>query len=190
MTVCSGRVAEMADKPRIPQVLVVEGRNDTVRLKTYFDCDTIETHGTCLSPFTIGLIAKSQAVRGVIILTDPDGPGNRIREAVNRAVPGCANAYLNTAEARAGGKVGVEHADRGVLAEALGHQSAPADFKAGTLQAQDLYELGLLGRPDSAELRRKAGQALHIGNGNGRRMLQRLNCLGITKEELRKAIHG
>ena len=43
---------------KIKEVIVVEGKNDTNTLKSFFECDTIETHGTCLSDFTISLIDK------------------------------------------------------------------------------------------------------------------------------------
>ena len=33
---------------KIQEVIVVEGKNDTNVLKSYFECDTIETHGTHL----------------------------------------------------------------------------------------------------------------------------------------------
>ena len=56
--------------------------------------------------------------------------------------------------------------------------------------SNDLYELGLTGSKDSAKLREKVGNALHIGFGNAKTMLRRLNCLGITKEELEKVIHS
>ena len=68
----------MENKDRIQEVIVVEGKNDTAKLKQYFDCDTIETHGTCLSEWTLKFILKASKTRGVIVFTDPDSPGNRI----------------------------------------------------------------------------------------------------------------
>ena len=52
----------------------------------------------------------------------------------------------------------------------------------------DLFELGLSGQSDSAEIRRKVGEYYHIGDGNAKTMLARLNCLAINKEELREVI--
>ena len=40
----------------IKEVIVVEGINDTKRLKQFFDVDTIETHGMGLSDKTIEFI--------------------------------------------------------------------------------------------------------------------------------------
>lgn len=168
---------------RIAEVIVVEGKNDTANLKRFFDCDTIETHGTCLSPFTLNLIRSAKERRGVIILTDPDSAGNRIRNEINRKVPGCLNAFADRQGARTDRKVGIEHADEKTLEDALTHLISERD-EAPRITAQDLYEMGLLGRPDSAALREKAGRRLHIGNGNARTFRSRLNSLQISKEEL------
>ena len=42
----------------IKEVIVVEGINDTKRLKQFFDVDTIETHGMGLSDKTIDFIKE------------------------------------------------------------------------------------------------------------------------------------
>ena len=168
---------------RITEIIVVEGKNDTANLKRYFECDTIETHGTCLSEFTLNLIRSAKKKRGVIILTDPDSAGNRIRNEINRKVPGCLNAFVDRDRAKTEHKVGVEHADGETLEEALSNLITLQD-RQERITAQDLYDLGLLGCDDSAQKREKAGRALHIGSGNARTVRNRLNSLQITKEEL------
>ena len=62
------------------------------------------------------------------------------------------------------------------------------DKPKGNLTMSDLFELGLSGQSDSAELRRKVGEYYHIGDGNAKTVLARLNCLTINKEELREVI--
>ena len=62
------------------------------------------------------------------------------------------------------------------------------DKPKGSLTMSDLFELGLSGQSDSAEVRRKVGEYYHVGDGNAKTMLARLNCLAITKEELREVI--
>ena len=99
---------------KIREVIVVEGKNDTNVLQQYFDCETIETHGTSLDAQTLALIRLAQQRRGVIIFTDPDHPGEYIRRRVNEAVPGCKNAFIEKDKAKTPKKVGVEHASRAV----------------------------------------------------------------------------
>lgn len=173
---------------RIRQLIVVEGRHDTAALKKYFDCDTIETGGTSLGEEVIEEIRTAKEKRGVIIFTDPDSPGNRIRNEINRRVPGCENAFIDKLAARTDKKVGVEHAGPEDLEEALASLVVYEEKPAETITAADMSELGLLGKENSAELRQKAGRLLHIGFGTAKTMKNRLNCLGITKEELRKVL--
>ena len=56
----------------IKELIVVEGKNDTKRLQSFFDVETIETHGLGLSKDTIELIRKANEKRGVILFLDPD----------------------------------------------------------------------------------------------------------------------
>lgn len=175
-------------KPKIRELIVVEGRHDSENLKKYYDCDTIETGGTGFTEETIRLIRMAREKRGVIIFTDPDSPGNRIRSALNQAVPGCQNAFVDKHDARTEKKVGVEHAGEEVLKEALEHLVTYREDSEERISVRDMYELGLSGQADSGIKREKLGKALHIGFGNARAMRQRLNCLGITREEVRKEL--
>lgn len=173
---------------RIREVIVVEGHHDSERLRTYFDCDTIETGGTSLGEDVMHRIKEAQKTRGVIIFTDPDSPGNRIRNAINQEVPDCKNAFVNKKDAHTTKKVGVEHASFEALNEALEHLVTYTEHE-DTLSMNDLYELGLCGSENSFALREKTGEHYHIGCGNAKTMLRRLNFLNITKEELRQVIH-
>ena len=62
----------------IKELIVVEGVNDTKRLQSFFDVDTIETHGMGLSKETIELVRQANEKRGVILFLDPDAPGEKI----------------------------------------------------------------------------------------------------------------
>ena len=174
----------------IRQLIVVEGRHDTANLQKYFDCDTAETGGTSLDEDVMERIAFAAKTRGVIIFTDPDSPGNRIRNAVNRRIPGCGNAFIEKEKARTDRKVGVEHAGREALEEALAHIAVYDPSPETTITAAEMMELGLSGRPDSAARRKIIGEAFHIGFGNTRTMCRRLNWLGITAQQLQEVLDG
>ena len=90
--------------------------------------------------------------------------------------------------ARTEKKVGIEHADKDTLWNALQNIVTITDVPKGSLTTSDLLELGLSGQTNSAELRRKVGEYYHVGDGNAKTMLARLNCLAITKEELQEVI--
>lgn len=175
---------------RIQEVIVVEGRHDTERLRKYYDCDTIETGGTSLGKEVMDRIASAQQTRGVIVFTDPDSAGNRIRNAVNRAVPGCKNAFVDRDAAHTTKKVGVEHAAYGPIEQALENLVTYSDHPSKQITVDEFYELGLIGGNDSAALRTKIGKIFHIGGGSAKTILHRLNCLNITYEQLKEAVHS
>ena len=59
---------------KINEFIVVEGRDDTERVKSAVECDTIETNGSAINKETLAVIQNAQETRGVIVLTDPDFP--------------------------------------------------------------------------------------------------------------------
>ena len=71
----------MENKKIIKEIIVVEGKNDTNQLKKYFNVETIETKGLGINKKTIDLIRNINDKRGVILLLDPDTPGEKIRKS-------------------------------------------------------------------------------------------------------------
>lgn len=59
----------------IKEVIIVEGKSDIARVKLAVDADMIATGGLGLSRDTIHEIESAYHTRGIIIFTDPDGPG-------------------------------------------------------------------------------------------------------------------
>ena len=80
---------------KINEFIVVEGRDDTERVKSAVECDTIETNGSAINKETLAVIQNAQETRGVIVLTDPDFPGDKIRHTITEHVSGVKHAYLD-----------------------------------------------------------------------------------------------
>jgi len=171
----------------IKEVIVVEGTNDTKRLKTFFDCDTIETHGLGLSKTTIEYIKKANETRGVILFLDPDSPGEKIRNRLNSEIPNLKNAFVLKADARTSKKVGIEHADKKTLQAALDNLVTYCDSN-DSISLQEFNELGLMGNNDSAYKREILAKVFHLGKCNGKTMYKRLNMLGLTKAQVKEVL--
>ena len=172
-------------KPVIKEVIVVEGSHDKAHLKQFFDCETIVTGGLGIDEKVIAAIREAQKRSGVIVFTDPDEPGRKIRERIAAEVPGCRHAYVMKKDARTTRKVGVEHASYEALKEALDHTVVYEEPKEESISAAEFVELGLLGAENSDERRRKVCRLMHIGEGSAKALRQRLNRLGITAEDIR-----
>lgn len=173
---------------KIKEVIVVEGHHDTNVLKQYFDCETIETNGLSLSLETIELIREAKGKYGVIIFTDPDHPGEKIRAKINEQIKGCKNAYIEKNKAKTSRKVGVEHASRADLEEALCHCFTYAETPSVTFTMEDLLQLGLQGRVDSSKRRAYLGKIYHLGKPNAKTLLKRLNLLQLSVSEVREQL--
>lgn len=86
---------------KIKEIIIVEGKSDTVKIQQAIQADTIETNGSAINQETLQQIKHAQEKRGVIIFTDPDYPGERIRHIIQDAVPNCKHAFLTQQKARA-----------------------------------------------------------------------------------------
>ena len=64
---------------KIKEVIIVEGKSDIARVRQAVDAEIIPTYGFGLSPETLSDIEAAYRRCGIIILTDPDGAGERIR---------------------------------------------------------------------------------------------------------------
>ena len=73
---------------KIKEIIVVEGKDDTTAIKRAVNADTIETNGSAVNDETIEKIKLAQTTRGVIIFTDPDFPGEKIRNESDAQISG------------------------------------------------------------------------------------------------------
>ena len=113
----------------IKEVIVVEGKDDTTAIKRATGADTIETNGSAISDEVLKRIAHAHDKRGVIVFTDPDYPGRRIRAIIEQHVPGVKHAFIDKAKtiAKNGKGLGVEHASDEAIRDALNNIYTPVD---------------------------------------------------------------
>lgn len=170
---------------KINEIIVVEGKDDTTRLKLAVECDTIETNGSAINQETLEVIRHAQEVRGVIVLTDPDYPGEKIRKTIEQHVPGVKHAFIDAQIAvNKKGKIGIEHAPISAIQEALTHVSSPFDHDSETVSKILLIDLELIVGPRAKQNRKKLCQKLRIGYCNGKQLFHRLNAFGITESDV------
>jgi len=171
----------------IKEIIVVEGRNDEAAVKRAVEAETIATHGFGIGEETFARIAKAYAERGIIIFTDPDHAGEKIRKRLSERFPEGKHAFLPREEATKSGDVGIENADPESIREALNKARPVIITKRVEFHQEDMLEYGLIGTAGSAGRRDKLGRRLGIGYGNGRTFLHRLNQYGIERREFEKA---
>jgi len=171
-------------------LIVVEGKTDKDLIGSFLDCDIITTNGSEVSRETLDFIKEASKKRTIIVLTDPDAPGKRIRDLVTQAVPAALNAFIPKEKAIKHHKVGVAESSKAVILEALANLIPTKGKPSSNITPKDLYELGLLGQDNSTALRHRLELKLHLGHTNGKSLLKRCQALGLSKKDLEEALHG
>ncbi len=165
-------------KPRIREVIIVEGRYDKNTLCQVVDAVILTTDGFGVfrDKEKLAYFRRLAEKRGVILLTDPDGAGFVIRNYLKGALPPTQvkQAYVpdvvgKERRKRKGGKegkLGVEGMSPNVLLEALRRCGATFEGEENARQSAgltraDLMDKGLIG-PGSAQRRAEILQTLQL----------------------------
>ncbi len=167
----------------IREVIVVEGRDDEAAVKNAVEAEVIVTHGYGIRKETFELIERAYNNSGIIILTDPDHAGERIRKRLAEQYPKAKHAHISRDEAAKGMDIGIENASAQAIREALGKVRTILSEERVEFTQDDMINYGLVGEPGSADRREQIGRLLGIGYGNGKVFLSRLNHYGITRKE-------
>lgn len=153
----------------IKQAVVVEGKYDKIRLSQILDAVIIVTNGFSIykDKDTANIIRHYAKKTGIIILTDSDTAGFRIRNYIKGIVPDgdITNVFVPDVfgkEKRKDkpskeGKLGVEGIDDKLIIEAFEKAGITGEKTAKTnyITKQDLYDDGLFGGADSSQRRSK-----------------------------------
>lgn len=169
---------------KIKEVIVVEGKTDTAIIKRLFDADTIETHGLAINEKTLDLIEQANLKRGVIVLTDPDYPGMRIRNIIMERIPHIKQAFVDKKDAIGEKKLGIAEAREEAIIEAL-KNVVTFTKDVETMSWQEFISLDIIGDKNR---RLKVYDLFHLGYGNAKTLFKRLNMAQITKEDVLKKL--
>lgn len=172
----------------IKEVLVVEGKMDVVAIDKAVEADCIITEGFNLKPKALDAIEKAYKKRGIIIMTDPDSAGERIRRFLTKRFPGAKHAFIPKEDATANNDIGIEQASPEAIRTALAKVRTMDWEPTNNFSGADLLKAGISGFPAASEKRARLGAVLGIGYANAKTFLHRLNNYGITRQEFAKAV--
>lgn len=187
-------------KPRLREVIVVEGRYDRNALSQVVDALIFETCGFGIfhHPEKVEALRMLAEQRGLIILTDSDGAGFVIRNRLKGLLPQdrIRQAYVPAVEGKEKrkpkpsrqGLLGVEGMRPEVLLEALRRAGATENDSAPWATSALFFSLGLTGKSGSAELRRKLAESLDLPAGISQTDLKKAVSALLTETELRELL--
>lgn len=173
----------------IKEVIVVEGRDDITAVKRAVDAEIIAVGGFGINKEVIDRIKEAQKRQGVIVFTDPDFAGEKIRRIISKRVSGVKHAYITKQEGLRDDDIGVENASPETIIRALKNAKCEVKEKRDFFNAQDLYYFNLTGGSDAKKRREELGRELGIGYCNSAQFITRLNNYGITREEFVAALN-
>ena len=173
----------------IKEVLIVEGKMDVAAINKAVDADCIITDGFKLNRRTLANISAAYNRRGIIIFTDPDSAGERIRKFLAEKFPNAKHAYVPRIEATANDDIGIEQASPESIRAALSKVRTLEINPRNEFTAAEMIKYGLSGGVESSSLRDKIGAILGIGYGNVKTFVKRLNSYGVTREEFIAALN-
>ena len=143
-------------KPKVKEVIVVEGRYDKNTLSQVVDAVIVELGGFAVfnDKEKQAFLRKLAKERGIILFTDPDGAGFVIRNRVKGNIPEgrvlqayVPDIYGKEKRKRKGGKegkLGVEGMKPEILLDALRRAGATIDeesaVKGNSITKADLYD--------------------------------------------------
>lgn len=165
-------------------------KSDTIAIKRATGADTIESNGSAIDEAILQQIEHAQQTRGVIVFTDPDYPGRRIRAIIEERIPTVKHAFLEKKKtiAKNGKGLGIEHATDEDIRQAIAAVYTIEEQAIVEIPLVDLMDAKLVGHPESRRRRERLSELLQIGQVNGKGLKKRLEMFRITPEQLNKAI--
>lgn len=188
---------------KIKECIIVEGTHDKIKLSNFIDGIILEVHGFGIygkkdMQKTIEKMAKEF---GIVILTDSDSAGFRIRNYIKQNIPKeqVKHAYIpeifgkekrKSAPSKEG-LLGVEGIDEKTIIDALIKSGCCIDGESkeenrDKITKSDLMRLGLSGRSDSKGKRLSLMQSLSLPAKLSSNMLLDIINRLYTKEEFFK----
>ena len=141
----------------IKEVLVVEGKMDVVAIDKAVEADCIITEGFSLKPKALAAIDAAYKKRGIIILTDPDSAGERIRRFLSKRFPEAKHAFVPKEDATANDDIGIEQASPEAIRSAL-EKVRTLDWQPQAIfSGSDLLKCGLSGGASASAKRARIG---------------------------------
>ncbi|WP_342252743.1 ribonuclease M5 [Spiroplasma endosymbiont of Amphibalanus improvisus] len=168
------------------KIIVVEGMMDKIKINSFLKVPIIITNGSAVSEKTLNLIKKLSLNNEIIIFTDPDFQGKRIRKIISESLNNnCKHAFIKKELATKGKKIGVAEANIKDLKESLAKIYNIENNNKICLTWNDFINLKIY---NDKKLRFKICDYLNIEKCNNKSFFKWVNLLSINKIQLKQII--
>lgn len=171
-----------------PQLYVVEGKSDVEKLSQSFSGPILSTNGSAVSKEFIAQLLALENTYNIVLLLDPDGPGEKIRRIINDQLKHPMNVFIPKEDARSNNKkdVGIEHVSRETLERHLLNPRTNQWVDAVT--TSQMMDIGLVGVSGAYNRRQFVCSAFNLGLANGKTLRHKLQLFGVTYNQVLSAL--
>lgn len=169
----------MNDLTLLNTIFVVEGKNDAERLSQIGIPYVVITEGNKVSRETIEHLQQLEKKHTIVILTDPDGPGNKISEKLHEKLSSPVILSVPKRLARHKKAIGIEHLDLKALQALCAPYVNSVYETSSNITYVDLINLNLTG-PNSRAKRMNIANTLKIPYGPLHKMYKAMLLLDIA----------
>ena len=173
---------------KIKEIIVVEGKDDTVAIKRAVDADTIETNGSAIGDRVIEQVKLAQQ-KGALLFSQIRIILESVFEKLFLTRFLAVSMLLPKEEALAKRKkgVGIEHASNESIRRALENIHEEMEAYTSEISWSDLVDAGLVGGEMAKSRRERMGKLLKIGYTNAKQLHKRLQMFQVSKESFAEA---
>ena len=189
---------------KIKEAVIVEGKYDKIKLSAIIDTVIVETDGFAVfkDKEKQKLIRFLADKRGIIIMTDSDSAGFKIRNFINGITKSgnIKNVYIpdiygkekRKTEASKEGKLGVEGMKPDVILSALQKSGVLCDENEKTERREithtDFFEDGISGGENSSEIRKALAKQLDLPERISSSSFLKIINVYMTYDEYKEAV--
>lgn len=169
-------------------VIVVEGNADKAYLSSFINSNFVVTNGFCVSKNLNFLKKVEEKDIRIIVLTDPDFAGEKIAKEIQKNLQKALIISVNPLKCSKHGKHGVAECEKEEIINKLKPFSSTNSDKSNNITKCFFFKNKISGINYDKELKRYLNEMYSLNATNTNQMIDRLNILKITQEEILEKI--
>ncbi len=165
-------------------VIVVEGTSDSSYLSSFINALFIETNGYDIKQGDLEFLTHFN--KRIIILTDSDEAGNKIREKLNKSLNNPINVLVDPKQCNKNGKHGVAECSKEEVLNKLSLYLNKDKAVTNVISLRDLIDI----TNNEKSIKEFISLFFHLGTTKNKEMLKRLNVLEINKNIIEREVEA
>lgn len=174
------------NKINIDGVLIVEGKDDVSYLSSFINALFFTTNGYDVSQDKVAFLKEAAKANKLIIFTDPDEAGEKIRNTLKSQLLGAFEAKCEKIIRKNQKKFGIAEMEKVAIIEALKDFTTTTEFKVNDYNLSTLISLSK--NPGEAKARLMSKHRLI--EGNNKSLENQLNILKLNPQEIKELLSG